>query len=301
MKIVVLGASGLVGSHVLSAGLAAGHDVVGTTRSAGSPRLPRLELGDQDATYRLLEAENPDAVVYAAGWTWVDGCEADPVRSRRENFELPLGVAGWCFANKVQFLNYSSSYVFDGHEAAYAETDPVAPQNVYGRHKADAENAILDISHGMALIPRLICVWGAETARKNFVYQVMDCAGANKPMRIPFDQCGNPTWAGDVASWSLGLLERAAAGIWHLAGDHPEMNRLEWAQNILRGLSARGLALRPNLIPVATASMGQKAVRPLRAGMSVQKIQNFIPRACREPSDMPEIASPESALPIFKN
>ncbi len=46
MKIVVLGATGLVGSHVRSAGLAAGHDVVGTTRSASSPGLRQVELGD---------------------------------------------------------------------------------------------------------------------------------------------------------------------------------------------------------------------------------------------------------------
>jgi nucleoside-diphosphate-sugar epimerase len=57
MKIIVLGASGLVGSHVMSAGLAAGHDVVGTIRAADSPFLRRLELGDWGATLELLEAE----------------------------------------------------------------------------------------------------------------------------------------------------------------------------------------------------------------------------------------------------
>jgi len=300
MKIVVLGASGLVGSHFMSAAVARGHCVVGSTRSADSRQLRQLELGDQDATRRFLEEEEPAAVIYAAGWTWVDGCEADTSRSRRENFELPLGVAAWCQASKVRFLNYSSSYVFGGEEGGYVETDPVAPKNAYGRHKADAENAILDVSGGQALIPRLICVWGAEAARKNFAYQVMDSARAGKPMRLPADQSGNPTWAGDVACWSLALLEAAASGIWHLAGDRPEMNRVEWAKDILSGLSARGMSLRPALTPVSTASLAQPAQRPLKAGMSCRKIQAFMPRTCRAPSDLPEIVVSASGVPEFK-
>lgn len=300
MKIVVLGASGLVGSHVMSACLSRGHCVVGSTRSADSRQLRQLELRDQDATRRFLEAEEPDAVIYAAGWTWVDGCEADPSRSRLENFELPLGVAAWCQAKQVRFLNYSTSYVFDGEDGGYVETDIVTPKNIYGQHKADAEKAVLDASGGKALIPRLICVWGAEAARKNFAYQVMDSARAGKPIRVPADQSGNPTWAGDVACWSLALLEVAASGIWHLAGDRPEMNRVEWARDILAGLSARGMSLSPDLKPVSTASLGQPAARPLKAGMSCRKIQGFMSRICRAPSDLPEIAMSASGLPEFK-
>ena len=121
-----------------------------------------------------------------------------------------------------------------------------------------------------------------------------------KPIRVPADQSGNPTWAGDVACWSLALLEVAASGIWHLAGDRPEMNRVEWARDILAGLSARGMSLSPDLKPVSTASLGQPAARPLKAGMSCRKIQGFMSRICRAPSDLPEIAMSASGLPEFK-
>jgi dTDP-4-dehydrorhamnose reductase len=288
MKIVVLGASGLVGSHVMSAGLASGHDVVGTTRAADSPILRRLELGDWGATLELLEAERPDAVIYAAGWTWVDGCEADPSRSRRENFEQPLAVARWCAQRGVRILYYSSSYVFDGVAGGYTEEDPVSPVNVYGRHKADAEKAILDAAGGAALIARLICVWGREAARKNFAYQILRAAETAATITLPSDQCGNPSWAGDIAAWSVRLCAASSAGIWHLAGPYPNMNRPDWARLILRGLAS---STRPSVVNFElrqTSASLSPALRPLLAGMNTTKAQAFYPIACRGPDDLPQ-------------
>jgi len=287
MKIVVLGASGLVGSHVMSAGLAAGHDVVGTTRAADSPILRRLELGDQGATVSLLEAERPEAVIYAAGWTWVDGCEADPSRSHRENFAQPLAVARWCALRGVRMLYYSSSYVFDGVAGGYNEEDPVSPVNVYGRHKADAEKAILDAAGGAALVARLICVWGREAARKNFAYQVMRAAEGAATLSLPSDQRGNPTWAGDVADWSVRLCASASVGIWHLAGPHPDLARPDWAKRILLGLASAGRPAGVSFDVRTTSEIRPPAARPLRAGMDTAKAQRFHPIVCREPEALP--------------
>ena len=287
MKILVLGASGLVGSHVMSAARGAGHDVVGTTRAADPTALRRLELGDQDATFALLEAEQPEVVIYAAGWTWVDGCEADPARSRRENLEQPLAVARGCARRGVRVLYYSSSYVFDGVAGGYAEEDPVSPVNTYGRHKADAEKAILDAAGEAALVARLICVWGREAARKNFAYQVMRAAEGAATLSLPSDQRGNPTWAGDIAEWSVRLCASASAGIWHLAGPHPELTRPDWAKRILLGLASAGRPAAVGFDVRTTAEIRPPAARPLRAGMDTAKIQRFHPIVCREPEALP--------------
>lgn len=287
MKFLVLGGSGLVGSHVMEAGAAAGHRMAGTTRASGHASLRQLELGDADATTRILEAVAPEVVVYAAGWTWVDGCEGDSARSHRENFEQPLAVARWCAQHDVRMVYYSTSYVFDGKAGNYVETDPVSPLNVYGRHKADAEMAVLDATGGSALVPRLICVWGREAARKNFAYQVLKAAQAKTSMTLPSDQCGNPTWAGDVANWSIRLCERSQSGIWHLAGPSPDMTRPEWARCILRGLA---MSDRPHEVHFelrTTAELRPPASRPLRAGMDTTKAQRFHPVACREPQSLP--------------
>lgn len=281
MRILVLGASGLVGSHVLAEARARGHEASGTCRSQDIAGLERLDLADEPALATLLERLRPEVVVHAAGWTWVDGCEADPARSRRENVDQPVAVARWCRDNGARMLYYSTSYVFDGRAGSYREDDAPAPLNVYGRDKLLAETELARLLGDRLLVARLICVWGRETARKNFAYQVMRAAEEVRPLRLPYDQLGNPTWAGDVAHWSIRLLESGESGIWHLAGDGPDVSRPEWAASILAGLRDAGRPHRVGIEGVSTEALGAPARRPLRAGMDTSKIQSRFPRQCR--------------------
>ena len=103
MRILVIGGSGLVGSHVLSEATARGHQVTGTYRNFPLPGLVPLDLADTTATQELLLATNPDWVVHAAGWTWVDGCESDPERAHRENCDQPAAVARLCRERGCRF------------------------------------------------------------------------------------------------------------------------------------------------------------------------------------------------------
>jgi dTDP-4-dehydrorhamnose reductase len=286
MKVAVLGASGLVGAHVRSVLAGRGHLSLGTTRAAGDASgLAQLDLADEARFEQLMADFQPEAVVYAAGYTWADGCETDPERSFRENLAQPSRVAAWCARHGVRLAYCSSSYVFNGRDGNYAEECPVSPLNVYGRHKAAAEAALLSATAGEALILRLICVWGREAAGKNFAYQVRQAAREGRAMRLPSDQAGNPTWAGDIAEWTVALLEARERGYWHLAGPSSDMLRPAWAREIARGL---GVAA-PEIVAVPTAELGQKAPRPLRAGMRTDKVQRFAPRSVRAPSELGEL------------
>lgn len=285
MRLLVVGASGLVGGHLLTAAEQAGDVAVGVARQAVGPvqacaleDLPRLDL--------MLREFAPEAVLCAAGFTWADGCEGDPARSRRENFENPVALAELCRRQGVRFAYYSSSYVFDGREGSYAESAPVSPLNVYGRDKAAAEARIAEVTDGEALILRLIHVWGAEAKGKNFAYQVRQANLQGAELVASGKHLGNPSWAGDVAAWSLALCRDRRRGVWHLAGDRPRLSRREWAEEILEGLSRLGQPRRARLMdgPAASAS---KTPRPMSAGLDTAKIQAFAPRLCRQPSELP--------------
>lgn len=286
MKVVVLGASGLVGAHVYSVLSGRGHMSLGTTRATGDVSgLAQLDLADEARFERLMADFQPEAIVYAAGYTWADGCETYPERSLRENLEQPSRVAAWCVRHGVRLAYCSSSYVFNGRDGNYSEECPVSPLNVYGRHKAAAEAALLSATAGEALILRLICVWGREAAGKNFAYQVRQAAREGRTMRLPVDQEGNPTWAGDIAEWTVDLLEARERGLWHLAGPSPGMSRPDWAREIVRGLGGPG----PEIVAVPTVELGQPAPRPLRAGLRTTKIQAFSPRVVRGPRDLGDL------------
>jgi dTDP-4-dehydrorhamnose reductase len=55
-------------------------------------------------------------------------------------------LAAACARHGVQLVTFSSDLVFDGAKSSpYVESDPVAPLNVYGRSKAEAERRVLDV------------------------------------------------------------------------------------------------------------------------------------------------------------
>jgi len=235
--------------------------------------LRRLECADTDGVEVALAETKPDAVVFAAGWSWVDGCEGDPARAFAENAEQPARVAKLCAERRIRFAYFSSSYVFDGVSGPYTECDSPAPINVYGRAKLEGERLIHQLNPG-ALLLRVICVYGSEAQKKNFAYQVLKAMREGRVLRLPSDQEGNPTFAGDIARWSLALLETKAAGVWHLGGPWPDCKRQDWAGKMVSAFQESGIKAMPgfSIQTIPTAELKQRALRPLKAGLRSEKI-----------------------------
>lgn len=274
MRLVVVGGSGLVGSHVLREARTRGHATVGTFREHPQPGLERLDCSCGDDCAALLDRHEPDAVVHAAGWTWVDGCEGDSDRAMEENCRQPVQLAGLCRARGVNMAYVSTSYVFDGNDGPYDEFDKPNPLNAYGRSKWQAEQTLLEDTAGGILLPRVVCVYGAESHQKNFAYQVCAAMRTGSVLRLPCDQTGNPTWAGDIARCLLTLLEREEKGIWHLGGPDPECNRVSWARHLVAAFTRVGVTASAGfgIDGVATRDLGQQARRPLRAGIVSKRL-----------------------------
>ena len=94
-------------------------------------------------------------------------------------------------------VHYSTDYVFDGTGTrGYVESDPVAPQSVYGRTKALGEAAVRAVC-AQHLIFRVAWVYGVRG--RNFLLTVRRLAGGGGPLRIVDDQVGVPTWSRAIA------------------------------------------------------------------------------------------------------
>ena len=295
MRLLVIGASGLVGSHLLAEVSSRGHTVIGTYRDRVEAGLERLDAADVPSFVALLTRFRPDKVVHTAGWTWADGCETDPARAMEENCHQPVRLAEECQRRGIGFCYFSSSYVFDGESGPYDETAVPNPVNVYGRTKLAAEIRLAEVTHGTALLPRVICVYGAEVRRKNFACQVCDAMKAGKAMVLPSDQLGNPTWAGDIGAATADLIAKGASGPWHLGGANPECSRLDWAMQLVAGFQQAGVTVHPgfHLSTKPTAVLAQKALRPLHAGL----VSSKLPTPCFPPVDFPSICRRVAGLP----
>ena len=192
MRVLIVGASGLIGSHLMGAAGVRCIEGVGTYRHHPKDGLIRLDLADQPATERLLDSVRPDWVVHAAGWTWVDGCEKDPARAVDENCTQPVRLARACRDRGIRFGYLSTTYIFDGESGPYSEDAIPRPINEYGRSKWSAECRLQEVLDGRALIFRTICVWGFEEQQKKLcisgdkgVKEGSDHAPSCRPTRQP--------------------------------------------------------------------------------------------------------------------
>lgn len=267
MRALVIGASGQIGGHLLEQLRAGGHLALGTYAASEAPGLVKLDISDDDAVAAALGDVRPDVVFLPAGWTWVDGNEDDPARSRLLNRDQPLAVARRCRDAGALFVSYSTDYVFDGAAGPYAEEDAPRPLSVYGQAKLEAEELLrAEVPEHLTL--RTTTVFGPERQGKNFVYQVLRKVGKGERMAAPDDQWATPTYGPDVARATLELVEQGARGVWHVCG--PDLlDRAAFAR-----LACRVFDLDPSRIDArSTADLKQKAPRPLKGGLLTDKLR----------------------------
>jgi dTDP-4-dehydrorhamnose reductase len=265
---LLLGATGLVGTHLRAA--LRDRDVVMTSHRARLPGSVVLDLTDRGTTARVIGETRPDVIVVAAANAFVEECEREPVATRVINVDA-LGCVAEAAPHAVLVV-FSSEYVFDGSAGSYAEDDPVAPINEYGRQKVAVEAIARD--RAAHLVCRVSGVYGWSPARTSFVCQLVDRLRAGQRMRVPSDQLITPTPAPDLARAIVELVERGARGTFHVAG--PELlPRPEFARR-----AAESFALDPALLEMrTTAELGLAAPRPPRAGLRTDKLRAFLGHA----------------------
>ncbi len=269
MRVLLPGANGLVGRHLV--GALAGHETVTTTRA-------ELDITDADAFRRLAARVRPEAIVLAAAFPWVEGCEQDPLSSRRVNVEATRTARDLAREHGAALVVFSTEYVFDGTAGASAEDDPTAPLNEYGRQKVELERIAREWERG--LVVRTSGVYGKDPSRKNFVYQVVDRLGAGATFDVPSDQLITPTDAPSLAAAVVELLERGARGIVHVAG--PEiLERTTFARLICEAYALPAALLRPR----PTRELGLRAVRPLRAALRTDKLRALLGHGLPAPAE----------------
>ncbi|HYF89211.1 family 1 glycosylhydrolase [Azospirillum sp.] len=218
-----------------------------------------LDIADRASVDAALALHRPWAVINAAGFVRVDDAERMEDQCRRENAVGPAILAAACAALDVPLVGFSSDLVFGGNkegtkETPYVETDPVAPLNVYGRTKAEAEQAML--THRRGLVIRTSAFFGPWDEH-NFIATTLRALADGTPVRAAADVTVSPTYVPDLVNTTLDLLIDDENGIWHLVN----AGAVTWAE--FARDAARRAKLDPSLVEgIAAAEMGWTAARP---------------------------------------
>jgi dTDP-4-dehydrorhamnose reductase len=236
---------------------------------------PRLDLASAASIEAFLDGARPDIVINAAAYTAVDKAESEPQVAHAINAEGPAVLAAGCAKRSIPLIHISTDYVFDGTKTSpYIEDDAIAPLGVYGRSKADGEEAVRRLNPQHVIV-RTSWVYGPDGA--NFLKTMLRLAAERDEVGVVGDQHGAPTRADDLAAALLdvsdSLLKSPAVDRWgtyHLAGG----GQTTWhgfAAKIFQHTAAQGLKT-PRLKQIATADYPTPARRPAYSVLDQAKI-----------------------------
>lgn len=230
----------------------------------------RLDLRDEAAVRRVLQAAQPKVVVHTA-----------IPRDEAEFDEVIVGgserVARQARAVGARLVHVSSDMVFDGEHPPYDEDAPPSPVTPYGRAKAAAEKVVREVCPA-AVIARVPLLYALDPPDPRGARMVKDLL-AGKTVDLFTDERRCPAEVGDVAQALLEVAHRLTGPhelppVLHLGG--PEvLTRWEFGTSFLDALGVPTKGVRA--IPLAESGL----VRPRDLTMVARRTPPDLRRGLR--------------------
>lgn len=138
-RVLITGSGGFVGARVM-------RRLADRLTLIPAPRGLMARATEADIT-RLVAETHPDAILHTAALSDTGYCESHPEESFRANVQLPLWLAGAAAGEGSKLVAFSSDQVYAGVSlnGPLSEDLSLTPANVYGRHKREMEQKVLDV------------------------------------------------------------------------------------------------------------------------------------------------------------
>lgn len=195
------------------------------------------DITDYDRVQKIVKDFSPTVIINTSAYNLVPQAEDEPAKAFNINCFAVSNLATLCKRRNIQFITFSTDYVFDGSKGKpYLETDHPHPLQMYGLSKFAGEIACLN-ANANSLILRTNGLYGglhgSPQKNGNFVLNIIRDASKQETLSVSNAYTVNPTSAKELAKATLALINQGSSrGIYHLASEG-ECTWFEFAQVIV--------------------------------------------------------------------
>lgn len=213
-KILILGATGLLGQALMREGKRRDYSVQGTAR-----RLAALnfDLTDNQALSLAVAEEKPKVIINCAANVSLSACENDMAAAYAINAEMPAQLTHLCRKHGIYLVQISTDHYYSGDgPRKHLESEDVRPCNEYSKTKFLAEKAVLPNDNTLVLRTNIVGFRGRPD-RPTFVEWALQAL--NQDSEVPLF-CDYFTSSIDVTQFSealFDLVQRRTTGLLNLA------------------------------------------------------------------------------------
>ncbi len=245
----------------------------------------------EELAKKLEKLENVTTVINCVAFNDLDKAEEFPDLAYQLNAEAVEGMARLCKKLGIEFIHFSTGYVFSGNDKPqHVESDTPDPNSVYAKSKRDGETKIIEIGGNYKII-RTNLLFGpagkSENAKPSVVDTMLKVGLERKVLKGITDEQSNFTYTPDLARATKSLIDnKVNSGIYHLTNEgYGSWYDLCKEIFLIKGWrvadSESGIILEQNSIiiePVISAQFLRKANRPKSAvilNTKLPKLRNW--------------------------
>lgn len=219
MNILVTGANGQLGNEIQTVAKKSKDNYIFTDVCDG---YKKLDITDLEAIRSEVKENDIKCIINCAAWTNVDKAETagDIVETLNakapENLAIAMKEAGGLL------VHISTDYVFgaEPYNTPCKEDQQGTPTGVYGLTKKHGEEKIIATGANHIIIRT---AWLYSEYGKNFLKTMLNLTATKPELKVVFDQCGTPTYAGDLAEAIFHIVENRLyegnSGIYHYSNE----------------------------------------------------------------------------------
>lgn len=181
-----------------------------------------LDITDIDAIRKKVHDCDIKCIINCAAWTNVDKAETAGDIVETLNATAPENLARVMKEVDGELIHISTDYVFGGDpfNTPCKEDQKGTPTGVYGLTKLHGEQKIAATGVNYII---LRTAWLYSEYGHNFVKTMLNLTATKPTLKVVFDQCGTPTYAGDLAAAIFDIIEnhkyKNHTGIYHFSNE----------------------------------------------------------------------------------